>query len=582
MNHWSLRNATGNAATLLWRGVDFEPTSWLVIAAGASQAVAQLLDEEEQIAAAEAEALASEIPEESVAKEKPRTKARKRRMVGAAELNGVARSADDGRPDGKHSEPKCTVAGEQDQKEGRSVSDSDSDGDSLLGDQGLHLTQAQQSEIPTSASAGVAEDPSAPWQEVEPRHRRQKDPWRAKRGVTSTDLVETEERPAPKAQQAGTELMIDAERSGAVDPDDDGFDSRSLPDDLPSRRSLADNASEPLLDLGDGSTDELHDQAPVERVLLGWLTSVMATEACSTWQGARTSAGVGRGYWRSRRNENACWRLWHLGRGRGRPQQVSDSPVAQKGCARCSRGGGYGQVCSCAPDPWRPVPEIEPAGGDPCVSSVIADAEVPPILPPPGLAEPPDRPWRRLLRGTHAFSLQAAGGGISLDAEAPDVALAARQRFKNLAWRRWWATQEAVSKGLVPTPTSSAAGWWVTRPELLFPPTPTSSAAGTPRHSPREILAGEASAAQLVPGHSSAASSAGTAAASPTGPVPTVPGFVLLPVPTQIAMPTQWLAEQLQAALAQGQDGTLSLGVSIVDGQVVCRNSDFESREPAK
>lgn len=100
---------------------------------------------------------------------------------------------------------------------------------------------------------------------------------------------------------------------------------------------------------------------------------------------------------------------------------------------------------SAAPNPWMPLPELEPDGREPQL--LLANHVT---VEPPGLEpELSDTAlWRHLLRGTHGFSLQGPGASpVSLFPEAPELARTARVRQRNAGWRRWWLsfrkTQEA-------------------------------------------------------------------------------------------------------------------------------------------
>lgn len=93
-------------------------------------------------------------------------------------------------------------------------------------------------------------------------------------------------------------------------------------------------------------------------------------------------------YWHYRRNANACWRL----------RDTAPPDGSLLGCQRCV--GRWG-LCDCRPNPWRPLPELEPDGKEPQL--LLADVVEPPGLGP-GLEDV--AVWRHLLRGTHGFSLQ--------------------------------------------------------------------------------------------------------------------------------------------------------------------------------
>ena len=96
-------------------------------------------------------------------------------------------------------------------------------------------------------------------------------------------------------------------------------------------------------------------------------------------------------------------------------------------------------ISSCFPDPWQPLPEIEPDGSDPQV--LLLRGALEPLEPsPPGLGPCLEDTslWRHLLRGTHGFSLHGPEP-ISLYPDAPEIARVARRRQRNAGWRRWWS-----------------------------------------------------------------------------------------------------------------------------------------------
>ncbi|CAE7476549.1 gsp-2 [Symbiodinium natans] len=133
----------------------------------------------------------------------------------------------------------------------------------------------------------------------------------------------------------------------------------------------------------------------INQLLCGWLAALRAEESCRVFDVDR--AELASNYWFYRRNENA----WH--------------------------------ICSCVPDPWQPLPEIEPDGNDPQV--VLFGVSGPPGLGP-RLED--TSLWRHLLRGTHGFSLHGPKP-ISLYPDAPEIARVARRRQRNAGWRRWWS-----------------------------------------------------------------------------------------------------------------------------------------------
>lgn len=153
------------------------------------------------------------------------------------------------------------------------------------------------------------------------------------------------------------------------------------------------------------------NRASILQLLTGWLGSVRAEESCHKVVNAN--------YWHYRRNENACWRLSYL---QSHQPGLFDTAVSMPGCRA-------------APNPWMPLPELEPDGREPQLLANNMTVE------PPGLEpELSDTSlWRHLLRGTHGFSLQGPGASpVSLFPEAPEVARTARVRQRNAGWRRWW------------------------------------------------------------------------------------------------------------------------------------------------
>lgn len=153
------------------------------------------------------------------------------------------------------------------------------------------------------------------------------------------------------------------------------------------------------------------NRASILQLLTGWLGSVRAEESCHKVVNAN--------YWHYRRNENACWRLSYL---QSHQPGLFDTAVSSS-------------AVSTAPNPWMPLPELEPDGREPQLLANNMTVE------PPGLEpELSDTSlWRHLLRGTHGFSLQGPGASpVSLFPEAPEVARTARVRQRNAGWRRWW------------------------------------------------------------------------------------------------------------------------------------------------
>jgi len=152
------------------------------------------------------------------------------------------------------------------------------------------------------------------------------------------------------------------------------------------------------------------------QLLSGWLGSVRAEESCHKV--------VNVNYWHYRRNENACWRLsCHLNN--------CDELSSVDRCAQCLDRPGC--LCNCTPNPWLPLPELEPDGREPQLLTTETMVEPPGLEPE--LAD--TAVWRHLLRGTHGFSLDGPEP-VSLFPEAPDLARTARLRQRNAGWRRWW------------------------------------------------------------------------------------------------------------------------------------------------
>jgi len=246
----------------------------------------------------------------------------------------------------------------------------------------------------------------------------------------------------------------------------------------------------------------------IERLLRGWQAALWASEACSRWDGPRLSHGAGSRYWSAKRNENACWRRCYLERARAHAKRPEQGGVKGPFCFQhdSCRVCVEGKVCSCPPDPLQPLRTLEPESCDPVAPQ-----------PPPGLGWEdchdqtlgPGAAWRHLLRGTHALSLQGAPENISLLADNPEEALAARLRHKNVAWRRWWVAERGQ----------------VFQPSMVFPPTPTASQEGTPRAEPLTLPQANAFHMPLYP--------------SPV---------LYVPVPLHLAAAVQQYADQLQAA----------------------------------
>eukprot|EP00434_Breviolum_minutum_P020834 symbB.v1.2.018377.t4/scaffold1465.1/size117142/1 len=151
------------------------------------------------------------------------------------------------------------------------------------------------------------------------------------------------------------------------------------------------------------------------QLLSGWLGSVRAEESCHKV--------VNVNYWHYRRNENACWRLSYL----------ENCDLSSDRCSQCLDRPGC--LCNCTPNPWLPLPELEPDGREPQLLTTETMVEPPGLEPE--LAD--TAVWRHLLRGTHGFSLDGPEP-VSLFPEAPDLARTARLRQRNAGWRRWWVS----------------------------------------------------------------------------------------------------------------------------------------------
>ncbi|CAK9051125.1 Serine/threonine-protein phosphatase, partial [Durusdinium trenchii] len=202
---------------------------------------------------------------------------------------------------------------------------------------------------------------------------------------------------------------------------------------IPATQPLSCNGAVPSRELGeyeeskgsdleaDGANSLLEASQPsIFQLLSGWLGSVRAEESCHRVVNANL--------WHYRRNENACWRLSYLHRSGAFTDRHNSMHIHCQHCAdRCG-------ICSCVPNPWRPLPDLEPDGKEPQL-----------LLTAGGLAEPPGLEpelsdislWRHLLRGTHGFSLHGPEP-VSLFPEAPELARTARMRQRNAGWRRWW------------------------------------------------------------------------------------------------------------------------------------------------
>jgi len=241
-----------------------------------------------------------------------------------------------------------------------------------------------------------------------------------------------------------------------------------------------------------GSEDQ--DRPELEKLLRGWQSSVCVAEACSEWGGARSSDGRGQAYWKTRRNENASWRLWFRQQSRLRkgltPSHFELQAITEDSpCMSCALGLREGNICSCQPNPWqaltpnesgrdfsgsavaasssRSTSEHETASG---TGRLIMEGSEPPLSPSAcssGGGDLPVTPWRRLLRSPPAAFVD---GGAASHAH-----LSAEKRQKNAAWRQWWTTHQ-VDK-MEPQ---------YVQPQLLFAPTPTSTYPGTPRNGSSE------------------------------------------------------------------------------------------------
>lgn len=210
--------------------------------------------------------------------------------------------------------------------------------------------------------------------------------------------------------------------------------------------------------------DEAQELERIEEVARSWQTSVWASEAMVGSPTAQnTSGGRMTAHWRSRRNENASWRLWFMAR---RGSDASEKgkmpkPRARKAearvfgtCPNCAGAGCIGKLCAAPPDPWRPPLPTE-QGSMQLSSGTSSEANTRTSGPLHGpeqgeAAADQTAPWRWLLHSPMPASK------------------AARRRYENALWRRWWASHHA-SEG---DKFASMA---------YFPPTPTSTFPGTPR-----------------------------------------------------------------------------------------------------
>ncbi|CAK9069983.1 unnamed protein product [Durusdinium trenchii] len=134
-------------------------------------------------------------------------------------------------------------------------------------------------------------------------------------------------------------------------------------------------------------------------------------------------------------------------------------------CQHCADRCG---ICSCVPNPWRPLPDLEPDGKEPQL-----------LLTAGGLVEPPGLEpelsdislWRHLLRGTHGFSLHGPEP-VSLFPEAPELARTARMRQRNAGWRRWWLSWRKTQGQETEMSLGEEVQWFMKLPDPRTRPVP--------------------------------------------------------------------------------------------------------------
>jgi hypothetical protein len=169
-----------------------------------------------------------------------------------------------------------------------------------------------------------------------------------------------------------------------------------------------------------------------------------------------------------------------------------------------------------------------------------------------GLADKEDvQPWPQLLRGTHAFSLQASEP-ISLYHD-DRMARECRHRIKNAGWRRWWMEQHlnlGIFRSTKPEETPPPTPLISPRPAETVISTPTNSPPTTPR-SLQALLGSPLQRPMEAPvEHIPPYIPLSPAVQYPSMvyrglPAPSTP-VVLVPVPLHLAAPVQQYAEDLQ------------------------------------
>lgn len=296
--------------------------------------------------------------------------------------------------------------------------------------------------------------------------------------------------------------------------------------------------------------------AEVELLLAGWLSAMRAAESNDRllhWDGIRKGVDKSLHYWVYSRCLNASWRLCFLKQQKG--LYVIPPPIR----LQCAWGRCSGKLCTCHPDPWQPLPALEPVIQPFCNNPLTCESDA----AGPGLGYSSmcgvncDTDWRNLLRGTHAFSLRGAKP-VSLYADNTDGAAAARCRLENAGWRRWYwvknreSGQADLSRSCS-TPSSSAPG----TPAMgamrnLLPPPGIHQMQAQVSNALHPAIRGSNlhAASPLAPSLNGHASSA----LAPSVNVPAVPYYsavasppvVLLPIPLPFVASVQRYAEELQ------------------------------------
>lgn len=227
---------------------------------------------------------------------------------------------------------------------------------------------------------------------------------------------------------------------------------------FPSSPSLSTNGSA----TGEGAAPA------IEQVARGWQASVCAMETAN--------GPVDPQFWRSRRNENASWRLWYMETKKASPIK---SPIKNDVmCLNCG-GGRICGICDCSPDPWQAPASNAPAPGmpqtnpssTPSDSTLGSSTDYNHLLSEcfncTGLDEDQldenlvmQTPWRRLLKGPPP-GLAPVDEPIRKDFKVQE------RRRRNAAWRHWWARHQNSPDRTPALP--------------FFPPTPTSTCPPSPR-----------------------------------------------------------------------------------------------------